>query len=234
MHLIYVDDSYEKPCQTYSAIAVPAARWRETFTTIVNWRRKLKLSDGIMTTKEFHATDFVAGRGRLGPRVVTKGRRCAIFREAFALMNGVEGLRIFSSCRKANRDWAFERLITRVHKTMETWDSHALLICDEGKESEFTRLMRKMGVYNPVPVYVATGILEVQNLPTVRILEDPFFKPSNRSFFVQMADFVAYGLLRREQALASKNEYDLHKCFDLLKDVVAREASNTDPMGVIR
>ena len=234
MHLIYIDDSYEKPCQTYAAIAVPAARWRATFTTIVNWRRKLKLSDRIMTTKEFHATDFVAGRGRLGPGVVTKGRRCAIFREAFDLMNKIEGLRVFSSCRTANREWAFERLITRIHKTMETWDSHAMLICDEGKESEFTRLMRKMGVYNPVPVYIAPGVLETQNLPTVRILEDPFFKPSHRSFFVQMADFVAYGLLRREQALASKNAYYLHTCFDLLRDVVAREASLTDPMGVIR
>jgi hypothetical protein len=234
MHLIYVDDSYEKPCQVYAAIAVPAAQWRATFLSVVNWRRRLKLSDGILTTKEFHATDFVAGRGRIGPSVVTKSRRCAIFREAFELMNGIEGLRVFSSCRKVNRDWAFERLITRIHKTMETWDSHAMLICDEGKESEFTRLMRKMGIYNPVPVYVAPGILQVQNLPTVRILEDPFFKPSHRSYFVQMADFVAYGLLRREQALAAKNQYGLNTCFDLLKGIVAREASLTDPMGVIR
>jgi hypothetical protein len=114
------------------------------------------------------------------------------------------------------------------------WNSHALLICDEGKEAEFTRLIRKMGVYNPVPVYVAPGILQTQNLATVRILEDPFFKESSKSFFLQMADFVAYGLLRREQQLASKNQYGLHQCFDILQDVVAREASLFDKMGVIR
>jgi hypothetical protein len=91
-----------------------------------------------------------------------------------------------------------------------------------------------MGVFNPVPVYVAPQVLQTQNMPTVRILEDPFFKPSSRSFFVQMADFVSYGLLRREQTLAAKNAYGIHECFDLLKDVVAREASLTDPMGVIQ
>ncbi|GFO80521.1 MAG: hypothetical protein A49_01480 [Methyloceanibacter sp.] len=117
---------------------------------------------------------------------------------------------------------------------METWDSHAMLICNEGKELEFIRLMRKMGIYNPVPIYVTPGVLEVQNLPTTRILEDPFFKSSDRSYFVQMADFVAYGLLRREKRLAAKDHYGLHTCFDLLTDVVAREASRTDPMGIIR
>lgn len=49
-----------------------------------------------------------------------------------------------------------------------------------------------------------------------------------------MADFVAYSLLRKEQPLASKNAYGYHECFDILTDVAAREASLTDPMGVIR
>jgi hypothetical protein len=234
MHLIYIDDSYENPKQTYAAIAVPASGWRTSFTVILQWRRALKRSDGILVSREFHATDFVAGRGRLGPNMVPKGRRCAIFREAFTLLNGMEGIRVFSSCRTSRPEWAFERLITRIHKTMETWDSHAVLICDEGKEADFTRLLRKLGTYNPVPVYIGLRQLEVQNLATVRILEDPFFKESSRSFFVQMADFVAYGLLRREKHLESKNRYGLHECFDLLPDVVVRIASIHDQMGVIR
>jgi hypothetical protein len=234
MHLIYIDDSYENPVQTYAGIAISASAWRSTFTALLEWRRSLKRSDGILVTKEFHATEFVAGRGRLGPNVVGKYRRSQIFREAFTLLNGLEGVRVFSSCRSSRPEWAFERMITRIHKTMENWDSHAVLICDEGKEAEVTRLLRKMGTWNPVPVYIGPHHLQVQNLPTIRILEDPFFKESSRSFLVQMADFVAYGLLRREKHLASKNRYGLHECFDLLPDIVAREASPKDPMGVIR
>jgi hypothetical protein len=199
-----------------------------------DWRRELKRTDGILITKEFHATEFVAGRGRLGPYIVTKRRRSEIFREAFGLLNQLQGVRVFAACRKTRPEWAFERLITRIHKTMETWDSHAVLICDQGKEAEITRLLRKMGTWNPVPVYTGPRTLQTQNLATIRILEDPFFKDSSRSFFVQMADFVAYGLLRREKHLESKNRYGIHECFDLLPDVVARIASTHDPMGVIR
>ncbi len=150
------------------------------------------------------------------------------------MLNGMPGVRVFSSCRSANIEWAFERLLTRIHKTMRAWDSHALLIIDEGKETEFTRLVRKMSVYNPVPVYTGPRSLEVRNVATERVLEDPWFKDSARSYFIQMADFVAYGLLRREKPLASKNKYGLNECFDLLGEVVAREASPRDPMGVIR
>jgi len=234
MHLIYIDDSYENPVQTYAAIAIPAASWRASFRRIQDWRRGLKASDGIFVTKEFHATEFVSGRGRLGPQIVTKYRRSQIFREAFALLNDTPGVKIFGSCRSSHPEWAFERLLTRIQKTMVTWDSHALLICDEGKELEFTRLVRKMGVFNPVPVYVAPGITQTQNLATEWILEDPIFKQSDRSYFIQMADFVAYGLLRREKHLASKNAYGIHECYGLLTDAVAREASTHDPMGIIR
>lgn len=234
MHLIYIDDSYDHPRQVYSAIAVPAHLWRTFFDRIKEWRRALNQSDGILITKEFHATEFVAGRGRLGPQVVGKYRRSRIFRDAMALLNDMEGLKIFNVCRTSKPEWALERLITRIHKTMETWDSYAMLIMDEGKEAETTRLLRKMGVYNPVPVYVAPGVTETQNLKVSRILEDPGFKPSERSYFVQMADFVAYALLRREARLPSKDFYGYHECFDMLTHVVAKEASLTDPMGVIR
>lgn len=234
MHIIYVDDSAEKPYQIYSAIAVPANKWREHYERVQAWRRGLKQSDGILITKEFHATDFCAGRGRLGPQIVTKWRRSRIFREALTLLNGMEGVKVFNSCRTDHPEWALERLFTRIHKTMETWDSHATLIIDEGKEAEITRLMRKLGVFNPVQVYVAPGVTETRNLKLSRILEDPVFKPSEKSYFVQLADFVAYALLRRERHLESKNAYDYHTAFDLLGAVYALEASIHDPCGVIR
>lgn len=234
MHLVYIDDSYERPTQTYAAVAVAASSWRASFGRLLNWRRELKRTDGIFVRKEFHATEFVAGRGNIGDRIVTKYRRSQIFREAFTVLNGMQGLKVFTSCRTTKPEWAFERLVTRIHKTMEAWDSHAILIVDEGKEAEMTRLCRKMAVFNPVPVYTGPRTLVTQNVATQRILEDPFFKDSSKSFFVQMADFVAYGLLRREQHLASKNKYGLHECFDLLTDVAVREASPKDAMGVIR
>ena len=234
MHLIYIDDSYERPYQIYSAIAVPAASWNTCFEAIKAWRRGLKQSDGILVTREFHATEFCGGRGKLGDRVVGKYRRSRIFREAMRLTNGLPGVRVFSVCHTQNRTWALERLITRINKTLGEWDSHAVLMFDEGKEQEITKLLRRMGVYNPVPVYVGSGVTEVRNLKLARILDDPIFKKSEHSYFVQLADFAAYAVLRREKRLASKDAYGYHECYELMPDAIVREASIRDPLGIIR
>jgi len=228
MHLIYIDDSFEKPLTTIAAIAVKAEDWRDVFEKIQSWRRELKKSDGILITREFHATEFVAGRGRLGDSIVTKYRRAQIFLSAFRLLNTLP-IKIFTSARTANPDWATDRLLTRIHVTMESWGSFALLISDAGKEAEFTKVVRRLQIYNPINLNGSTI-----NKATKRIIEDPFFKDSEQSYFIQMADFVAYGLLRREKHLESKNKYRLHTAFDLLSGVTVRAASRSDPMGVIR
>lgn len=212
-----------------AAVAVPASNWKECFSSVRDWRRSLKLSDNILVTRELHATEFVSGRGRLGPQIVTKYRRSQIFHSAFEMMNSTPSLRVFSACRSDHPEWVYERMITRIHKTMEAWDSHALIICDEGKESEYTRLSRKLSTYNPISVGPYTN-----NVATKRIIEDPFFRKSDKSYFIQLADFCAYALLRREKRLPSKDKYGIHTAFDRLKNVVVREVAPRDPMGIIR
>ena len=63
-----------------------------------------------------------------------------------------DAIRIFNACGGArSADTLYERLLNRINRTMQAWDSHALLIMDEGKEWEYTRLRRRMGVFNPIP-----------------------------------------------------------------------------------
>lgn len=229
MHLLYVDESYERPTTTTAAIAVPAESWRKVFERIKRWRHELKETDGILMRKELHATEFVAGRGNLGPRTVGKFRRSQIFYSAFVMMNSMPELRVFSTCRNDHPEWAFGRLLTRIHRTMETWNSHALLICDVGNEAEYVKQVRKMSVRNVINVGPYSN-----NVRTTRIIEDPFFKSSDKSYFIQLADFCSYALLRREKRLPSKDKYGIHRAFDELKDVVVREVAPRDPMGIIR
>jgi hypothetical protein len=120
---------------------------------------------------------------------------------------------------------------------MQAYGSHALLICDEGKEAEYTRLVRRMGVYNPIPsaygVWRDLGTM-TRNIPIEYIVEDPFFKRSDRSYFIQMADFCAYALLRRECPLPSKTRYGLDTAFNLLAPICVTAANRRDPLGIIR
>jgi len=238
VHLIYVDDSHDEQIYVFSALAIPADEWRNAFANVRQFRRDLKKSDGIYVYKELHAWEFVSGRGQVADRVVAKGRRCQIFKDALQMVANLPGARLFNAVFPHSQDErAFERLLNRVNRTMLAWDSRAILICDEGKNIAYTRLARRMCAYNPIPsqfgVWRDTG-LPSKNIPLDRIVEDPFFKRSAQSYFLQLVDFCAYALLRREHPLPSKTKYGLDKAFALLSPILVREASRHDPEGIIR
>ncbi len=94
-----------------------------------------------------------------------------------------------------------------------------------------------MNVFNPIPsaygVWADTGD-RFRNIPITRIIEDPFFKDSSQSYFLQLADFVAYSLLRRERPLPTKNKYGLNTAFPILQPILVTEANQRDAEGIIR
>jgi len=236
MHLIYIDDSYDRGYYCFSAIAIPAESWRETFAAIRNWRHNLKVSDGIYIRTELHSTDLVAGRGRIAPTAVHKWRRCEIYKSGLKILAGQNGVRIFNVCGSHNMARSYERLLNRINRTMQAWDSHAILICDEGDESTYTRLSRRLSAFNYIPSRFGawpdgTG---ARNIPTERILEDPVFKNSSKSFLVQLADFCAFAILQKERPLASRKKYGLHRAYRLIREAFVLEANRADPDGIIR
>ena len=237
MHLVYMDDSRDNRYCVFSALAISASEWQNAFRQVRDFRRDLKNSDGIYVYKEFHATDFVAGRGNIADRVVPKGRRCALFGETLELIARLPGIRLFNAVFPHGKDeQAFEWLLNRINRTMHTWDSNAILICDEGKELVYTRLRRRMGTYNPIPSN--QGIWDngniTRNIPLDKIIEDPFFKNSAQSYFIQLVDFCAFSLLRRENPTANAIRYGLNNAFNLLSGILVSEACSYDPEGIIR
>lgn len=131
---------------------------------------------------------------------------------------------------------AYERLLNRINRTMRAWGSQAMLVWDMGKEAEYRRLSRRMAVYNPIPsMYAEWGPgRPTKNIPLDYIVEDPVFKDSAESYFLQLADFSAYALLRRESPVASKSKYGLDTAFSLLQPVLFLNASYSDSEGIIR
>jgi hypothetical protein len=119
VHLIYIDDSRDERYCVFSALAISASEWQNAFGQVRDFRRNLRDSDGIFVYKEFHATDFVAGRGNIADRIVPKGRRCALFGETLDLIAGLSGIRLFNAVFPHGRDeQAFEWLLNRINRTM--------------------------------------------------------------------------------------------------------------------
>jgi len=238
MHVIYIDDSGDSLLSVFSALAIPVREWHLAFQKVRDFRRSLKKLYGIYVYKELHAWKFVSGRGRPSPNIVTKSQRVRIFNEALELVAQLPGARSFNAVAARNQEErCFEWMLNRINRTLVSWDSHAILISDAGKETTYTRMVRRMYVFNPIPsrfgVWQETGT-SWKNIPLERIVEDPFFKDSSQSYFVQLVDFCAYALLRRENPIPSKARYGLDKSFNLLSPILVTEATRKDPEGIIR
>lgn len=206
MHLIYVDDSGDEELSVFSALTIRVDKWNPCLTAIKTFRHDIQMSDGISVYTEFHAWKFVSGRGKIADGVVSKGRRCQIFKQTLQTVTLLPETRLFNTVfpTKASEQ-TYEALLRGINRTLQRWDSYAVLICDEGKDAIYTRLVRRMQTSKDDAID--------------RIIEDPFFKQSDQSYFIQLSDFCAYALLRQERPIASKTKYGLDQAFDLLEPI---------------
>jgi hypothetical protein len=236
--LAYIDDSRDEKLSCFAAIIIRAADWLRLLDDVVEFRRALKLSDGIYVNKEFHATDFVAGRGNLGA-VVTKFRRAQIFDETLDFIATRKRLRVMTACvPNALEERAFERMINRLNSGAEDRKppANVMLISDEGKN--YNRLVRKMRRFNFIHSKYgswSSGKYS-RNNPITRIVEDIVYRDSETSFFIQLADFCAFALLRSENPLRARSKYGLDKSFERLRPVLRIKSFAKDPrgLGIIR
>lgn len=240
MNLFYIDESYDQDIFVYSAINIPIENWLDIFKQIKKFRKHLKVKYSIKLYKELHATDFVNGRGNISIKYVPKALRRQIFKDTLKFISNLKNISIFNAVATHNNDKpqiALERLINRINRTMEHKNRYAILIIDRGKEREITKLIRKISVHNPIPSQYGLWHETQQsskNIPIDKIIEDPFFKDSERSYFIQLADFCAYSLLCRENPKYNRTLHNLHLSFNNLTNVLFKRASKSDTEGIIR
>ena len=232
MHICYLDDSGDARVRAFSVMSVPVLQWHQCFQHIKAYRSLLKENHGIYVTKELHATEFVGGRGKIALKTISKQDRVAIYNASLSQVARLPGVKLFNAIAPKHAEYTlFERLLNRINRTMEAWDSHALLISDEGKD--YNKLVRKMGVYNPIPSQFGGY---TRNITLTRIVDEILYKRSQDSHFIQIADFCAYALLRSEVPLPSKDALGLNRSFDRLNSLCQTQCFRNDPrgLGIIR
>ncbi len=236
----YLDESKEQNSFfVYSTLIVRGDRWSDAFSHVREFRRGLKSKYGIYMTEELHAWKFAAGKGRISEKAIFKKQRAEIYREVLEFIATCGFFRLMSSVN-TNEKYAFERLMNRINRTaVAKNNAHVLLFSDEGQEAIFTKRIRKMRVYNPIPssqgTWAETGNF-TQNIPLSQFVEDPIFKDSKNSYFIQLVDFAAYALLRSERPIPSRSVLGYDKLYDILRPVTVSENNPRDPrgLGIIR
>lgn len=125
-----------------------------------------------------------------------------------------------------------------VEKRMLDYSPRAIVIADEGRELQIQRAIRKMHVFNPIPSQFGSWDdgRKSRSITIERVIEDPVFKQSDKSYFIQLADCVAYALLKKETEPVERiRKYGIQMMFDAnLSGVCFRKASTSDPLGIVR
>jgi len=240
--IAYIDESYDSEVFCMSALVVPTFGWRDAFLRLQAYRKHLKRKYGIFTSKELHATEFVAGRGRIAPQPIPKGLRAFLFKEHLDVIGSLRGTAVISgawprvgSSLGDTHTRAFSRIQERLQRRCVEHDLQMLMVIDEGKEAELRRIARRTRTWNPVGSQF--GAWEdgssYKNIPNDRLIEDPIFKPSHQSYFLQAVDFVAFALLKSEVPPTERvRRYGLDDTYRRLQAVCAKEASRKDPKGL--
>lgn len=125
-----------------------------------------------------------------------------------------------------------------IERRLNVYAPRAVFVADEGHEYEITKALRKMQVFNPIPSAFGAwaGGTTTTNIKVERIIEDPFFKESHRSYFLQLVDCIAFSLLKREVTPTSNiKKHGINKMIDeTLSQICYRPAAKKDPLGIVR
>jgi hypothetical protein len=231
----YFDESKEdNRFFVYSALIVEAERWNEAFEAVKAFRRDLRVRHGIYIGKELHAWKFAAGKGQIADRPVSKQQRAEIFKEILTFIASCGHFKLISGVNESEF-YAFDRIVNRLNRTAEAQRQQTLMFSDEGQEVVFTSRIRRMRVFNHIPsnrgVWEGLGS-STRNIPIRWIIEDPIFKKSHMSYFIQLVDFCAYALLHSERSIASRTILGYNTMYPILRPCIVQAVNTCCPQGL--
>jgi len=251
MFLMYVDESGDTGlCRSPSdffmlvGLVVHELRWQDCLEQLVAYRRETRTRFGLRLREELHAAALLNKPGDL-VRIRRNDRLTIIrsFAERLGAMPDLNLIAVVVDKRGKPSDYdvfemAWKTLIQRFENTVShrnfqgpaNPDERGMLFPDNTDNKKLTQLLRKMRKYNPVP----SRFGGYRNLLLRNIIEDPNFRDSGHSYFVQAADTCAYLLQQKHKPNAYMRRKSGRNYFAKLQGIVCKSAAPRDPDGIVR
>ena len=225
--------------------------WAVNFRSFVELKKYLKEEHRLKYYHEIHAHAIVAHEPTYRYMALKRTDIIALLEavlKSIAALVDVRVINIYFYKKKlaANlgtftdfQEMAWNRLATRYQKFLEAagHGEYGLIIPDRSREAMLTRALRKWRQYNPQFNPVTR---RQDNIILDRIIEDPFFKDSNQTPFLQYADVACYTLMMREAVLRrgpGRKQFRRLKALDLfniVKPICLKAAATADADGIVR
>lgn len=249
---MYVDESGDvgltgSPSRYFilTGVILHELRWQPYIEQILEFRRRMKNAFGLRMREEIHASKFLTKPGEL--QRIKRNDRLTILRFFAAELASMPDINIINIVidkqdKPAGYDpfeeaWTY--LIQRFENTIShrnfpgpaNADERGMLFPDHTDDKKLAQLLRKMHRWNPTPNAGAAGY---RNLRLTRIIEDPNFRESHHSHFVQAADLCAFLLYQNLSPSAYMRKKGGRNFFLQLDPILCKIASAKDPHGIVR
>ncbi len=246
MYIAYVDESGDDGHNvaitryfTLSGIILADSNWKIFLEKVKAFRRGLNRAFGFTLKSDLRALDLWYNRGDFRKLNLNYADRTRIFRRTAEFLWYSQEVTILTvSIDKGSPQLPSASKIGEIAWTMflqryENWlvakQELGIVVNDEGHEKMTRMVSRKMRVYNPIPSHYG-GYYQA---PVVKIIEDPFSRHSQYSYFVQLTDMSAYLARLRHDHTPRQAKWGIHKLYKRIKLRYMLEASRKDNYGFV-
>lgn len=253
MHLMYVDGSGDpglanSPTRYFalSGLVVHELRWQQYLAQMIAFRQRMKAAFGLKLREEIHAAAMINSPREL--ILIRRNDRLTILRllaDELASMPDISIVNIVVDKQGKTPPYdvfamAWKALLQRFENTMlrrnfpgpSNPDERGMVFPDHTEDKKLVQLMRQMRKYNPVPNQPRFGI-GYRNLGICHIVEDPSFRESSHSFFVQAADLAAFLLYQFVCPSAYVKKKSAQNYLRRLDPVLCKVATPRNPLGIV-
>jgi hypothetical protein len=249
MYFCYVDESGDcgvhnpaMPDKTGTSffilvgLVVAANKWKISLDIMKSFRKKIAREAFLPYHVEFHCAEMIDPHKIKEFTSISVSNRWKLmeeYAETIGQNNAFKLITVVIDKTKSNLK-PEEYLTESVTKLYQAFDeylkssgSNGILFFDRANESHITTHVRKM---------LGTGA-SGETISGVRIgwvIEDPIFRISSDSMFIQSADVSAYTLKEKEFPQASRQKHQAHKIFQRKLNNICFKSKIADSDGIIR
>jgi Protein of unknown function (DUF3800) len=207
--LAYVDESGDTGdvnaggslTYTLGCVLLDADVWPASFDELLAFRRRVRNTFGVPMRAEIKANYLLRNSGDLRPLGLGPGARHVIYRAHLRVLQDLNARAFAVVVDKRKKtllpaacfDLAWEGLLQRLERTSTKEGATFAVVHDEGENDAIRKWVRRARRYLTAGSVMGVGSFQ---LAARLLVDDPIPRRSHHSYFVQMADLVAYAAFR--------------------------------------
>jgi hypothetical protein len=224
------------PYFIFSGLVISSDKWKLSLDLLKAFRKKIAREAILPYSIEFHCAEMIDPHKIKEFTSISVPDRWKTIEEYAEVIGSFKEFSIIAVVidKKLSHLQPSEYLTTCITKLYQAFDEflkplkqNGMVFFDRANEKVVTTHSRKL---------LGTGASH-EILPGIRvawIIEDPIFRISVDSMFIQSADVITYALKEKEFPKTSRKKFQAHKIFEKKLKAICYRSSLADEEGIIR